>query len=88
MLQAVKTPEEAAMSESSQKEVPMQSVSLDIWDKKYRLKTKQGDHVDQNMDDSYSRVARALADVEEENKRAEWHVPYCFPFFLQQVPRL
>ena len=69
MLQAVKTPEEAAMSENSQKEVPMQSVSLDIWDKKYRLKTKQGDHVDQNMDDSYSRVARALADVEEENKR-------------------
>ena len=69
MLQAVKSSEEAA-----QQEVPMQSVSLDIWDKKYRLKTKQGEHIDQNMDDSYSRVARALADVEEEGKRAEWHL--------------
>ena len=86
MLQAVKTPEEAAMSENSQKEVPMQSVSLDIWDKKYRLKTKQGDHVDQNMDDSYSRVARALADVEEENKRAEWHEKFLWALRRGAIP--
>ena len=71
MLQAVKTPEDAAMSAGSEKEVPIQPVSLDIWDKKYRLKSKQGDHVDKDMDDSYQRVARALADVEEEGKRAE-----------------
>lgn len=86
MLQAVKTPEEAAMSENTQKEVPMQSVSLDIWDKKYRLKTKQGDHVDQNMDDSYSRVARALADVEEENKRAEWHEKFLWALRRGAIP--
>ena len=86
MLQAVKTPEEAAMSENNQKEVPMQSVSLDIWDKKYRLKTKQGDHVDQNMDDSYSRVARALADVEEENKRAEWHEKFLWALRRGAIP--
>ena len=86
MLQAVKTPEEAAMSENNQKEVPMQSVSLDIWDKKYRLKTKQGDHVDQNMDDSYSRVARALADVEEESKRAEWHEKFLWALRRGAIP--
>ena len=86
MLQAVKTPEEAAMSENNQKEVTMQSVSLDIWDKKYRLKTKQGDHVDQNMDDSYSRVARALADVEEENKRAEWHEKFLWALRRGAIP--
>jgi ribonucleoside-diphosphate reductase alpha chain len=86
MLQAVKTPEEAAMQENNQKEVPMQSVSLDIWDKKYRLKTKQGDHVDQNMDDSYSRVARALADVEEENKRAEWHEKFLWALRRGAIP--
>ncbi|WP_045752085.1 adenosylcobalamin-dependent ribonucleoside-diphosphate reductase [Candidatus Methylopumilus turicensis] len=86
MLQAVKTPEEAAMSENNQKEVPMQSVSLDIWDKKYRLKTKQGDHVDQNMDDSYSRVARALADVEEESKRAEWHEKFLWALRHGAIP--
>jgi ribonucleoside-diphosphate reductase alpha chain len=86
MLQAVKTPEEVAMSESNQKEVPMQSVSLDIWDKKYRLKTKQGEHVDQNMDDSYSRVARALADVEEENIRAEWHEKFLWALRRGAIP--
>ena len=82
MLQAVKTLEE----DNIQKEVPMQSVSLDIWDKKYRLKTKQGDHVDQNMDDSYSRVARALADVEEENKRAEWHEKFLWALRRGAIP--
>jgi len=86
MLQAVKTPEEAAMQANDQKEVPMQSVSLDIWDKKYRLKTKQGEHVDQNMDDSYSRVARALADVEEENKRAEWHEKFLWALRRGAIP--
>ena len=86
MLQAVKTPEEAAMSENNQKEVPMQSVSLDIWDKKYRLKTKQGEYVDQDMDDSYSRVARALADVEEESKRAEWHEKFLWALRRGAIP--
>ncbi|MBP7881717.1 MAG: adenosylcobalamin-dependent ribonucleoside-diphosphate reductase [Candidatus Methylopumilus sp.] len=81
MLQAVKSSEEAA-----QQEVPMQSVSLDIWDKKYRLKTKQGDHIDQNMDDSYSRVARALADVEEEGKRAEWHEKFLWALRRGAIP--
>ena len=86
MLQAVKTPEEAAMLENNQKEVPMQSVSLDIWDKKYRLKTKQGEYVDQDMDDSYSRVARALADVEEESKRAEWHEKFLWALRRGAIP--
>ncbi len=86
MLQAVKTPEEAAMSENNKQEVPMQSVSLDIWDKKYRLKTKQGEHIDKNMDDSYSRVARALADVEEENKRAEWHEKFLWALRRGAIP--
>jgi ribonucleoside-diphosphate reductase alpha chain len=81
MLQAVKSSEEA-----SQQEVPMQSVSLDIWDKKYRLKTKQGEHIDQNMDDSYSRVARALADVEEEGRRAEWHEKFLWALRRGAIP--
>lgn len=86
MLQVVKTPEDAAMSENHDQEVPMQSVSLDIWDKKYRLKTKQGEHIDKSMDDSYSRVARALADVEEENKRAEWHEKFLWALRRGAIP--
>jgi ribonucleoside-diphosphate reductase alpha chain len=46
-------------------EIPMQPASLDIWDKKYRLQAKDGTPIDQTIDDTYKRVARALAEVEE-----------------------
>ncbi|MFP4207698.1 MAG: adenosylcobalamin-dependent ribonucleoside-diphosphate reductase [Wenzhouxiangella sp.] len=45
-------------------EIPFQEASLDIWDKKYRLKTKTGEILDSEIDDTYRRVARALASVE------------------------
>ncbi|MBC7786540.1 MAG: adenosylcobalamin-dependent ribonucleoside-diphosphate reductase [Methylophilaceae bacterium] len=66
--------------------IPIQSVSLDIWDKKYRLKTKTGEYVDQNMDDSYARVARALADVETEEKRGEWHEKFLWALRRGAIP--
>ncbi len=42
----------------------MQPASVDIWDKKYRLKTKQGQSLDADIDGTYKRVAEALADAE------------------------
>ena len=45
--------------------IPLQPASQDIWDKKYRLKTKQGEPVDLSIDHSYQRIARALAEVEQ-----------------------
>lgn len=45
-------------------DIAFQEASLDIWDKKYRLKSKTGEIIDQEMDDTYKRVARALAAVE------------------------
>lgn len=54
-------------------EIPIQPTSLDIWDKKYRLKSKTGEVLDQDIAGTYVRVARALADVENvPEKRAEW----------------
>jgi ribonucleoside-diphosphate reductase alpha chain len=44
--------------------IPLQPASQDIWDKKYRLRTKTGEPVDATIDDSWQRVARALSDVE------------------------
>ena len=41
-------------------DIPYQPASLDIWDKKYRLKAKNGDVIDAELDDTYKRVARAL----------------------------
>ncbi len=54
-------------------DIPLQSASLDIWDKKYRLKSREGLDVDKSLDDTYQRVARALADVEEtEENKTKW----------------
>ena len=53
--------------------IPFQEASLDIWDKKYRLSAKDGTPVDKTMDDTYKRVARALADVEHESIRDQWY---------------
>ncbi len=52
-------------------EIPFQAASLDIWDTKYRLKTKDGKPLDQDIEDTYRRVAKALAAVEITEKDRE-----------------
>ena len=42
----------------------LQPASQDIWDSKYRLKHKSGKPIDGSVDETWQRVARALADVE------------------------
>ena len=52
----------------------LQPASLDIYDAKYRLRDRDGNPVDTCISDTFSRVARALADVEETGeKRAFWY---------------
>lgn len=46
--------------------IPFQEASLDIWDKKYRLKNNEGENVDEDIDETYHRVATALAAMEKE----------------------
>ncbi len=46
-------------------DLELQPASLDIWDSKYRLKTRLGEAVDENVDHTYQRVAKALSDVEK-----------------------
>ncbi len=53
-------------------EILMQDASLDIWDKKYRLKDKEEQPVDADINATYARVAKALSDVEDKDKRALW----------------
>jgi ribonucleoside-diphosphate reductase alpha chain len=68
-------------------EVPLQPASLDIWDKKYRLKTKQGEPVDATVDDTWSRVARALADVETTPElRKHWHERFLWALRHGAIP--
>ncbi len=46
-------------------EIPFQDASMDIWDTKYRLKTKEGIAIDISIDETYQRVAKALSEVEK-----------------------
>jgi ribonucleoside-diphosphate reductase alpha chain len=44
--------------------VDLQQTSQDVWAQKYQLKDWSGGEVDQDVDDTYRRVAQALAEVE------------------------
>ena len=54
--------------------IPFQEASLDIWDKKYRLKSKIGETIDGSIDDTFKRIALALSKVERDpESRQKWY---------------
>ncbi len=68
-------------------DIVYQPASVDIWDKKYRLKTKSGDPLDQTIDDTYERVARALAEVEQTpEKREQWFEEFLWALRSGAIP--
>ncbi len=76
---------EASLSDSTA--IPMQDASLDIWDKKYRLKSKIGEIIDKDIDDTYQRVARAIANVEKTKElREEWHEKFLWALRRGAIP--
>ncbi|MFO7306736.1 MAG: adenosylcobalamin-dependent ribonucleoside-diphosphate reductase [Gammaproteobacteria bacterium] len=66
--------------------IPFQEASIDIWEKKYRLVAKDGTPIDRTMDDTYRRVARALADVEREEVREEWYEKFLWALRKGAIP--
>ncbi len=66
--------------------VPLQSASRDIWDAKYRLKDRDGTPVDRTPLDTLERVARTLADVEEEGSRPHWQRRFLWALQHGAVP--
>jgi ribonucleoside-diphosphate reductase alpha chain len=66
--------------------IPYQEASFDIWDKKYRLTSKDGSPIDKSMDDTYKRVARALADVEGEPSREQWYESFLWALRHGAIP--
>ena len=67
-------------------DVKLQEASADIWDKKYRLKNKQGDPVDETIDATYRRVAKALSDVEDKGKREAWYERFLWALRNGAIP--
>jgi ribonucleoside-diphosphate reductase alpha chain len=68
-------------------EIAMQPASWDIWDKKYRLKTKKGEPVDVDIDGTYKRVAKALADAEPNvEKQKYWYERFLWALRRGVIP--
>jgi ribonucleoside-diphosphate reductase alpha chain len=68
-------------------DIPLQAASRDIWDKKYRLQSKSGRILDQTIDDTYKRIARALADAEEtQEKREQWYEEFLWALRHGAIP--
>src|SRR5688500_11550466 len=68
-------------------EIDLQPASWDIWDKKYRLKTKKGEPVDASIDHTYQRVARALAEAEATpEKQKYWYERFLWALRRGAIP--
>ncbi|MHB8406175.1 MAG: adenosylcobalamin-dependent ribonucleoside-diphosphate reductase [Gammaproteobacteria bacterium] len=67
-------------------EIPVQEASADIWDRKYRLKAKDGTILDATVDDTWKRVARALADVELPEQREPWYEKFLWALRHGAIP--
>jgi ribonucleoside-diphosphate reductase alpha chain len=82
-LEAVKT----EVGGVSAQGIPMQPASQDIWDKKYRLKTKKGEPVDATIDHTYQRVAKALAEAEPTSEKQKyWYERFLWALRRGAIP--
>jgi len=67
-------------------DIEFQPASLDIWDAKYRLAAKDGTRLDASIDDTYKRVARALANVEPESKQEHFYTEFLWALRSGAIP--
>ncbi|MGL4784570.1 MAG: adenosylcobalamin-dependent ribonucleoside-diphosphate reductase [Aeromonas hydrophila] len=71
-------------SESTSRLIPLQDTSFEIWDSKYRLKSKDGVPIDGTIDETYQRVARALAG--QESQPDAWYEPFLWALRNGAIP--
>ena len=65
----------------------LQPASIDIWDKKYRLKAKSGKVIDNTIDDTFKRVASALAAVEQTGEKQDhWYTEFLWALRNGAIP--
>jgi ribonucleoside-diphosphate reductase alpha chain len=68
-------------------DIPFQAASVDIWNSKYRLKTKDGQPVDNDIDATYQRVAKALSEVETDlEKQQYWYQEFLWALRHGAIP--
>jgi ribonucleoside-diphosphate reductase alpha chain len=53
------------------------AISQQIWDMKYRLRAPNGEPVDKTIEDTWRRIAHALAEPERADRRQYWEDQFC-----------
>ncbi len=76
----------APLELSSAVDLPLQEASLNIWETKYRLKSRSGEPIDQDIHATCQRVARALADVERGPRRDYWYERFVWALLRGAIP--
>jgi ribonucleoside-diphosphate reductase alpha chain len=67
--------------------IPLQPASVDIWQRKYQLKSASGEVIDKSIDETYARVARALADIETTpEKKEQWYERFLWALKHGAIP--
>mgnify|MGYP003675075041 CR=1 FL=1 len=75
------------IKDTATQSIPFQDASLDIWNNKYCLKTANGEAVDKNIDDTYKRVARAIANVEKtKDLQDKWYKEFVWALSHGAIP--
>jgi ribonucleoside-diphosphate reductase alpha chain len=74
------------LDEHTVTDIEFQAASIDIWDAKYRLTAKDGQKLDATIDDTYKRVAKALASVEVESKRDVFYTEFLWALRSGAIP--
>jgi ribonucleoside-diphosphate reductase alpha chain len=68
-------------------DIPLQPAAEDIWQRKYQLKNNQGEAVDLCVEGTFTRVARALADIENTpEKQQHWYEKFLWALKQGAVP--
>jgi ribonucleoside-diphosphate reductase alpha chain len=75
-----------ASGAGQEKVVDLQPTSCDIWDTKYRLKQSDGRVIDNTIQDTLERVAKALSDVEAPDDRAHWFDEFVWALTNGAIP--
>ncbi len=81
-----KTMAASNIGSTSVQAVPYQETSMEIWGSKYRLTNKHGEPIDVTMDDTFQRVAKALAALENKSTQDKWYNEFLWALRNGAIP--
>ncbi len=67
-------------------QIDFQHTSIDIWQTKYQLKTKDNQPIDKDIEATYERVARALSEVEDKSKQQQIYQDFVWALRNGAIP--